>query len=316
MASNGFMTRTTLWTHEHLTTLGLTDAQLKQHLRDGTMVRLRRGVYAPTQQADVFAEHRRRIQAAAIDVHDSSVFSHTSAAVLHGLPVRIESLREVTMTRRTPGHGDHSDLLRVRRTAIRDDEVTRIAGLPVTTLPRTVTDLARTSPFEWGLAAVDAALGRGLKRDFLHDELHRHPRLHGVKRARRVLALGDGRAESPAESLSRFHMMRAGIPAPELQFEIFDANGEFVARADFGWPEHGLVGEVDGRIKYRELLGPGQSAADVVMAEKRREQRIRACGYWVVRWGWREANDQASLTALLNAGFASASPAWPARRGA
>ena len=86
MKSNGFMTRTTLWTHEHLTTLGVTDAQLKQHLRDGTMVRLRRGVYAPTQQADVFAEHRRRIQAAAIDVHDSSVFSHASAAVLHGLP--------------------------------------------------------------------------------------------------------------------------------------------------------------------------------------------------------------------------------------
>jgi len=39
VASNGFMTRTTLWTHEHLTTLGVTDAQLKQHLRDGTMVR-------------------------------------------------------------------------------------------------------------------------------------------------------------------------------------------------------------------------------------------------------------------------------------
>jgi hypothetical protein len=161
------------------------------------MVRLRRGVYAPTQQADVFAEHRRRIQAAAIDVHDSSVFSHTSAAVLHGLPVPIESLREVTMTRRTPGHGDHSDLLRVRRTAIHDDEVTRIAGLPVTTLSRTVTDLARTSPFEWGLAVVDAALGRGLKRDFLQDELHRHPRLHGVRQARRVLALGDGRRSPP-----------------------------------------------------------------------------------------------------------------------
>ena len=308
------MTRTTLWTHEHLTTLGVTDAQLKQHLRDGTMVRLRRGVYAPTQQADVFAEHRRRIQAAAIDVHDSSVFSHTSAAVLHGLPVPLESLREVTMTRRTPGHGDHSDLLRVRRTAIHDDEVTRIAGLPVTTLSRTVTDLARTSSFGWGLAAVDAALGRGLKRDFLQDELGRYPRLHGVRQARRVLALGDGRAESPAESLSRFHMLRAGIPTPELQFEIFDTNGEFVARTDFGWPEHGLVGEVDGRIKYRELLSPGQSVADVVMAEKRREQRIRACGYWIVRWGWQEANDQAALTALLNAGFASTSPVWFARR--
>ena len=43
---------------------------------------------------------------------------------------------------------DHSDLLRVRRTAIHDDEVTRIAGLPVTTLSRTVTRLARTSPFD------------------------------------------------------------------------------------------------------------------------------------------------------------------------
>ena len=51
-----------------------------------------------------------------------------------------------------------------------------------------------------------------------------------------------------------------------------------------------LVGEFDGRGKYlRDEYTKGRSPADVVLAEKERENRIRAPGPTVVRWGWEEA---------------------------
>ena len=42
------------------------------------------------------------------------------------------------------------------------------------------------------------------------------------------------------------------------------------------------------RQKYDEFLAPNQTAADVVMKEKRRELRLRALGWWVIRWTWQE----------------------------
>ncbi len=105
--------------------------------------------------------------------------------------------------------------------------------------------------------------------------------------------------------MSRATMAKAGIADPELQFEIFDVNGEFVARTDFAWPELLLVGEVDGMAKYGELLKPGQTASSAVMAEKRREERIRQQNFWVVRWDWTIASDHTQLGPLLRRAMAS-----------
>lgn len=105
--------------------------------------------------------------------------------------------------------------------------------------------------------------------------------------------------------MSRASMSRAGIAAPELQFEIFNTDGELIARTDFTWPDLRLVGEVDGRAKYGALLKPGQTADSVVMAEKRREERIRQAGFWVVRWDWGIASDHQRLGQLLRRAMSS-----------
>lgn len=207
------------------------------------------------------------------------------------------------MTRRSSGHGGASPILRVRKTRIDADEIVMVAGVPSTTLARTVADQARLLPFEWGVVTADAALRQGLADKDLQGTLEKHPLLRGLPRARAVAALADGRSESPAESLSRAQMHLAGLPKPELQFELFDAQGEFVARCDFGWPELGLVGEVDGRVKYEALLRPGESAADVVMREKQREEAIRDLGYWLIRWDWAVASDRRALERRIRAGI-------------
>ncbi len=203
------------------------------------------------------------------------------------------------MTRITPGHGEHSDRMRVRHTPLASDEVTVLDGVRVTTLARTVFDLARSLSFEWGVMACDAALRNGLDEATLRWATQRHPRLRGSPRARRVADFGDARSESAAESLSRVQIARACLPPPELQFELFDPDGVFVARSDFAWPELRLVGEVDGKTKYGSLLRPGQNPVDAIMAEKRREESIRQLGFWVVRWDWDLAWRPEELASLL-----------------
>ena len=93
---------------------------------------------------------------------------------------------------------------------------------------------------------------------------------------------------SVGESRSRVAMARLGVAAPVLQWAVIGPGGVVLGRADFGWPEHGVAGEFDGFVKYGRLLRPGEVPADVVFAEKRREDAMRAVLRGVVRWTWDE----------------------------
>ena len=88
-----------------------------------------------------------------------------------------------------------------------------------------------------------------------------------------VLRLADPRIESVAETRCYHLFWRCGLPAPEPQYEVRDVDGELIGRLDFAWPALGVWIEFDGNVKYEQPLKPGQSASDVVLAEKRREDR-------------------------------------------
>jgi hypothetical protein len=120
----------------------------------------------------------------------------------------------------------------------------------------------------------------------LHMELARVGASRGTARCARMLDLADGRSGSPGESLSRVGMHVLGLPAPILQQQFWDGDG-FVGTVDFWWPEQSIIGEFDGRGKYlRDEFLNGRSSADVVIAEKVREDRLRALGNGFTRWGW------------------------------
>ncbi|MFM7211917.1 MAG: DUF559 domain-containing protein, partial [Actinomycetota bacterium] len=53
-----------------------------------------------------------------------------------------------------------------------------------------------------------------------------------------------------------------------------------IGYADMAWPDHKVIGEADGLLKY-------QDRSDLI-AEKAREDRLRAQGWIVVRWTWDE----------------------------
>jgi len=83
-----------------------------------------------------------------------------------------------------------------------------------------------------------------------------------------------------------------------LQQRFVDDEGAMFT--DFWWPECGVAGEFDGVGKYlREEWMDGRSAAEVVIDEKRREDRLRRQVPTVVRWGWDVAGSPSGLGLLL-----------------
>lgn len=141
----------------------------------------------------------------------------------------------------------------------------------------------------------------------------------GARRARleAILAFADGGAMLPGESLSRVLMHRLGFPQPVLQQEFRDRAG-LIGYGDFWWKPWRVVGEFDGTAKYlkAEYLA-GRTPSEVVVAEKRREDRLRRLGLKVVRWTWADLTSPGSLAGLLReAGLpvSAASRSVPHRR--
>ena len=275
----------TVMTLEDWRDQGRTRTQLEAALRDGSLVRLRRGVVAEFEEASRAAVHRMKIEAAAPFLGPCTYFAHESAAVLHGLPLLSRRLDEVVAVRTGGGHGTITRTLHARRTPLSVDDTTEVDGLPVTNLSRTVCDLIRRLPFPEGVMLADAALRAPLSRG---DLLRSVAGGRGCRMAAAALEFADARSESPGESLSRVRIHRAGLPAPTPQVELFDDFGNSVARVDFWWEAERVVGEFDGMMKYGTLLRPGQTAEDVLNAEKHREQTLVAAGCTVIRWTWRD----------------------------
>jgi hypothetical protein len=199
------------------------------------------------------------------------------------------ALSRIQVTRARAYGGRRERLVNVRVARLDADEIDYVEGIPVTTVARTVVDLARALPFEPAVVIGDAALAAGLtSAEELADTLRRSARRPGCTRARGALAFVDRRSAGVGESRSRVAIARAGLPEPRLKWEVRDARGKVVGRVDFGWPSRRVVGEFDGRLKHGRLLEPGQEPGEPVSREKLREDALRAEGLTVVRWTWQD----------------------------
>lgn len=217
--------------------------------------------------------------------HPGAVVSHGSAAVLHGLPVPAAALDRVHLTRDRDGGGQRRRWVQVHGHHLDPEDVWQVDGLATTSPARTVVDLACGSRLPDAVAVGDAALGQGAEVGDLLAVLARVGPRRGIATARRAIELLDARSESYGESVSRVLMAGRGL-APTPQVLVYDRRGAFVGRVDFAWPELGVVGEFDGRVKYGRDLAPKQDPTDVLWDEKLREDRLRELGWLVVRWTW------------------------------
>ena len=189
----------------------------------------------------------------------------------------------VTEITRAPGGrgsrtGDAGVLVHIA--ALPAGHVVSYRGVLLTSVPRTVIDLARTLPFAEGVAVADSALYARLtsKRE-LAAVIAECPRWQGLQRAREVTAFSDARSESVLESLSRAVFHQFGLPPPDLQVWVGD-DAEVIGRADFLWRRYNTIGEADGAFKYQT---PARARAQL-----ERDARLRAAGYEVVHFTWPE----------------------------
>jgi hypothetical protein len=290
------------------------DRTLRRRFERGEVVRVRSGVYLDRDVwtlLDADARYRVRVAATATATQHGTQFSHDSAAAMLRLPSLGAWSPDIhILSPRTP-HGRSRAGLRRHSLGV-DVSPVQLNDFLVTSLARTVIDISCTTTFARAVGMADDALRPPQAGEFRHGkhldavtpqqlraELDSLAPYYGSVRATRVLDFASGKSGSLGESVSRVNIHLLGFPPPLLQVPFSDANG-FIGFADFYWPELDAIGEFDGDVKYRDKRYlRGRLPEDVVIAEKHREDRMRAVVRAFTRWDWSVATDRMRLAERL-----------------
>jgi hypothetical protein len=240
----------------------------RHQLRSSAWCRLFPDVYACSTLQPSHA-----LRARAVDLLlPGAVLSGRTAAVLWGVDLAAAAdVVECTVPAGTRAGAVSG--VRMTRRQLPAADVTRRAGLLVTTPLRTAVDLCRVRPLDEAVVLVDRFVRP--RPDLLDRLREAAPALSGrdCRHVREVAGLADGLAESPQETRVRLLLHRSTLPPPVAQHTVRDASGAFVARVDFAWPEHRVALEYDGAWHGE----PGQFARD-----RERLNRLTAAGWTVV----------------------------------
>ena len=274
------------------------DRELRHRRASGTLTRIGVGAYVDTEQFVALSrdeQYRTRVRAAALRSDPASQFSHDSAAALWRLP-SIGPWPRIAHQLRPAAVGGTSRV-DIRHHAIGlDPDAREIDGIVVTSLSRTVVDMATSTAFVRSVAMADHALRRGCTAEDLERAIRSRQSPFGISRARSVAEFASALAASPGESLARVQFLALGYPAPELQVSFHDDRG-FAGEADFYFRALDLIVEFDGRSKYgpdREFQ-TGLSLEQILLKEKDREDRLRRLVRSFARINWVLALDRRAL---------------------
>jgi hypothetical protein len=245
--------------------VGLTDAAISRWVSAGRLITVEEGVFAvaPLREDDEWG----RWMGATLTAPQSAL-SHSSAANAWG----VLSLDEAVTTITRPGSGGprrFGGVLAFRSLTL-DGDVMSVQGIPITSISRTLLDLARTVSQK----ALARAVREAIRLEHttlaqLGDRLGDYRGRRGSRRLAHVIARYAGlpleRARSGAEIMALEVLRTAGRPLPRLNARIA---GE---EADLSWPDARLIVEVDGGPFH---LDRGEDA--------RKQRRWEGAG-WIVR---------------------------------
>lgn len=211
-------------------------------------------------------------------------FSHLSAALIHGLPIVARPHDRVEVYRVTvPQKHRH---LRVRSAELPPEHVVVIGLYRVTSLDRTLIDIALLYEAATSVAMLDHALSTGATTsDRLRSMLEARPDAQAQRRASVALQLADARRESPGESVTAVRLFEYGISGFVPQVEFRDQSGRVHARVDLCHEASQTIVEFDGITKYIENSPDTRQAIE---KEKQRDAWLSARGYRVIHLLWRD----------------------------
>jgi hypothetical protein len=263
-------------TRPQLAAIGLGRGAIQLRLARGRLHPLYRGVYAVGHPV---LTNEGGWMAAVFAGGPGTVLSHRSAAAHWGIRPA-DGRREVT----TPGRRLAQPGLRLRYSRLPRDETTTHAGIPVTTVPRTLFDLAAVTPLnQLRRAANEAEIRRLWDPLSLHDLLERHPRRPGGAAIRAVLATpGAGITRNELEGRFLDFLDAARLPRPGTNVPM-EVNGIWI-EADCMWREQRLIAELDGRATH--------ATRSAFESDRARDRGLVAAGWRVIRITWRQLCDE------------------------
>jgi hypothetical protein len=242
----------------------MTRKVLASLVRSGTIVRVRRGVYAP-RPPDIAD------RLAALDLLNANpvVACMGTAAAMYGFDTengdRIHILDPGVRIRPDTHVMVHQRLGAPLR---------RVSGRLATAPAWTAVEVARTLRRPRALATLDAALrANACTSAELETAVCEQKGRRGIVAVRDLLPHADRRAESPMESEMRLVFIDWAVPPPELQYEIVDRSGQRW-RVDFAWPHAKVAAEYDS-IEWH--ANPGAFTHDRIKAA-----RLQECGWTTI----------------------------------
>jgi len=279
-------------TREQLMESGLRTRGISDWVRSGRLVRLHRGIYA-------YGHDRLRIEgrwlAAVLACGPGAALSHGGAGQLWEIRQSKSAYIDVTVPSRAG---------RIRRKGIRvhrsgritPQEVTVRSGIPVTTVARTLLDLADVLDGQALRRAVTEAEYRGR---FDLTSLNAVVEANPGRRGRKVLEAADARrhrTRSPLEDRFLRFKDRYGVEEPECNVHM---EGYEV---DFLWCRVGLAVELDGLAEH--------GTREAVRRDREKDRALWRVGVRVMRLTGGALKDvEAVLGDLVQAGVRVDS--WP-----
>jgi very-short-patch-repair endonuclease len=224
-----------------------------------------------------------RWMAAVLSAGRGAVLSHRSAGALWQIVSPMSIAPEVTRATRC----QRRQGLRAHCAALKPDEIARLDGIPVTSAPRTVLDIAAQSTMRQLEKALNELEVRGITDKLsIPDLMRRYPRKRGSAKLRALLGDEDAvRGVTRKQFEERFAVLLAStdLPRPRLNADVA-VRGRFF-EADCLWAEQRVIVELDGRAAH--------GTRRAFEKDRERDRLLQSDGWRVIRITWRQIRDDA-----------------------
>lgn len=289
--------------------LGYDDRALVQLQRRGLATRVRHGAYTSTHiwnAAGPEARHLLRASAVMLSHGGTVALSHSTGALRCQLRLFRADLSKVHVTRLDGGPGRVTHDVVYHEGGWTPDDIVLVGEDLVMSPVRCAFESASLQSTESALVVLDSLLDLDLAtRDEMErtfQDMRHWPNTQHVRIAFHLCGPG---AESVGESRVTFLSWAHHLPRAERQFDVCDERGILVGTTDFAWPDHGLLGEFDGRVKYGRLLKPGQEPGEVIFLEKQREDLLREItDFRMIRFIWADLGRPTTTASRLRSKLA------------
>jgi len=257
-------------TRAELLAAGITPEQIKQRKRRGTLIPIHRGVYRVGHHApSVEARYLAAVKACG----DDAVLCGRAAAHIWGL-LRGSIPAPELLAR---SHRQVAGVTVHRARASRPESTDR-RGIPITTVPRTLVDLADCLPEnQLARACHEAQVLYRTTPEQVEAVLAGRPTATGTGTLRRILCGDVPVTLSKLESRFLARLKEGGLPLPESNRP---AGGR---RVDCRWPEHRLTVELDG-YRYHHSRHAWEQ-------DRQREREARGRGDEFRRYTWADVGE-------------------------